>query len=357
MALNENDFMNGGMLEEETGEQKPYVPKFEQDLKKAGGSLSALAQQRRAEQENTAETAPEAYAEEEAPNAEAPRTYAEPKVQFEEEDIDYVYDNEVHYSVNGTLEEDISADNIQLDEMDVKLEEMRTDKNSMISSIKNQMMVDDLAMSIDERPQLDEMSDKYGPSKKKEEDILAKSVLARDEKELIKNRLKAEIESKPEGYDKRKSAEMYKQLMAEQKAREAKSGFVQLAVTAVLGIISAAFTYILHIKAPEASGLIPAFNLIALGALVFALFMLIKAKFSKTLSVTYFTVYTVALIVPGLIVYITDPDSRESSQFIMTLVLYGGAILFGAATAIRLVMSKKIAAYYSYKPEKKSKRR
>ena len=350
--------MNGDMLEEGTGEHKPYVPRFEQDLKKAGGSLSALAQQRRAEQENTPETASEAYAEEETYTAEAPQAaYTEPRVQFEEEDIDYVYDNDVHYTVNGTLEEDLSADSIQLDEMDVKLEEMRTDKNSMISSIKNQMMEDDLAMSMDERPQLDEMSDKYGPSKKKEEDILAKAVLARDEKELIKNRLKAEIESKPEGYDKRKSAEMYKQLMEEQKAREAKSGFVQVAITAVLGIISAAFTYVLHMKAPDAKGLIPAFDLIALGALVFALFMLIKSKFAKTLSVTYFTVYTVALIVPGLIVYIYDADRPEGAQLITTLVLYGGAILFGAATAIRLVMSKKIQNYYNYKPAKKSKRR
>ena len=344
--------MNDGMLPEETGEpKKAYVPKFEQDLKKAGGSLSALAQQKRAE-ENANQAAPseEEYTPEEAPESEE-------YVQHSETDIDYVYDNEVHYPVSESIEDEVSIENIRLDEMDVKLEEMRTDKSSMISSIKNQMMADDLAMSMEDRPQLDEMSDKYGPSKKKEEDILSKATLARDEKELIKNRLKAEMESKPEGYDRRKSAEMYKQLMEEQKEREAKSGFVQLLITAVLGFVSAAFTYALYVKSPDARGLIPAFNLISIGAVLFSLLMLLKAKFFKTLSVTYFTLYAVALIVPGLIVYISDPYNREKPQFIMTLVLYGGAIITGAAAAIRLVMDKKIAAYYSYKPAKKSKRR
>ena len=59
--------------------------------------------------------------------------------------------------------------------MDVKLEEMRTDKSSIISSLKSQMMQDDLAMSVEDRPQLDEMSNEYGPSKVKQENIMLKN--------------------------------------------------------------------------------------------------------------------------------------------------------------------------------------
>ena len=56
MSFNDNDFINDELIGGDAP-AKPYVPKFEQDLQKAGGSLSALAQQKEAEQNAAAETA------------------------------------------------------------------------------------------------------------------------------------------------------------------------------------------------------------------------------------------------------------------------------------------------------------
>ncbi|MBQ8787460.1 MAG: hypothetical protein IJZ61_07480 [Oscillospiraceae bacterium] len=360
MSFNDNDFINDELIGGEAP-AKPYVPRFEQDLQKAGGSLSALAQQKEAEQ-NAAEEAykteqvqPEPqYAYEEPVQQ---NVFEEPQIQYDESELDYVYDDDGSgYNYTGALE-DISVESIALDEMDVKLEEMRTDKSSIISSLKSQMMQDDLAMSVEGRPQLDEMSNEYGPSKQKQENIMMKNKLDRDEKELLKNQLKSQLQTKAEGFDKRKSAEMYKALMAEQHAREAKKGFGMLAITAVLGLVTAAIIYMLNSKAPEARGIIPSLMPLAAAALIFSLGMLVKTSFFKITSAMFFILNSIALIGPGLVFYAMDPVNQESENYITGIVLSVLAIVFSTFTAFRLVTNKDIKNYYSYKPEKKSKRR
>lgn len=351
MSINENDFLDDGIIGDEAP-SKPYVPKFEQDLQKAGGDLSTLAQQKEAEQQNTPAPAEnEPVVEEELPQP----AYEEPaQVQYDEADLDYVYDE--GYTYSGALE-DISVESIALDEMDVKLEEMRTDKSSIISSLKSQMMQDDLAMSVEGRPQLDEMSDEYGPSKKKNEDLLLKNKLDRDEKDLIKNRLRSELESKAEGYDKRKSAEMYKALMVEQHAREAKKGLGVLAVTAVFGLVTAGLIYVLNMKVPEAKGLIPSLTPLALASAVFALCMFIKKSFFKITTILFYILNAIALLGPGLVVFAMDPKNQQGDGFILGIAITAAAIVFSTLTAFRLAANKDIKNYYTYKPEKKKKKR
>ncbi len=360
MSFNDNDFINDELIGGEAP-SKPYVPRFEQDLQKAGGNLSALAQQKEAEQ-NAAEEAYKTeqvqaepqYAHEEPVQQ---NVFEEPQVQYDEADLDYVYDDDGSgYNYTGALE-DISVESIALDDMDVKLEEMRTDKSSIISSLKSQMMQDDLAMSVEGRPQLDEMSTEYGPSKQKKEDIMLKNKLDRDEKELLKNQLKNQLQTKAEGYDKRKSAEMYKALMAEQHAREAKKGFVVLAITAVFGFITAAILYVLNSKVPEARGIIPSLMPLAAAALIFSLGMLVKTSFFKITSVLFFVLNTIALIGPGLVFYAMEPANQESENYLLGIILSVAAIALSAFTAVRLVTNKDIKNYYSYKPQKKSARR
>ena len=374
MSIDENDFINDDILGDGDGQRKPYVPKFEQDLQKAGGSLSALAEKKEAEKNNNldelssdvdlsslrsekvmsgpSDVLPKFEIEvEDLPEPDPEPVQNEP----DEADIDFIYDDDGS-SYSGSLDE-ISADSIVLDDMDVKLEEMRNDKSSMISSLKSQMMADDLAMSVEERPQLDDMSDEYAPSKKKEEDIIAKDKLDRDEKELIKTRLKNEIEAKPEGYNKKKSLEMYKKLMAEQKEKAAKHGFLMLMITAALGFVSALLIYILNSIAPEAKGLIPSLYMLAAGSFLFSLAMIIKSKFFKILSVLYFILNTIALIGPGLVVYAMTPENQQGESFIINTALYAAAIIFSAVTCFRLASNKDIEAYYEYKPEKSGKRR
>ncbi|MDE6745061.1 MAG: hypothetical protein K2J72_00330, partial [Oscillospiraceae bacterium] len=158
MSPNENDFFNSDLSD---GGEGGYVPRFERELQNAGGNLSALAKEKAAEsadsidmeidvsslrssfEDDESETADDASEieievadEYDDGEEEAAETSAD------EADIDFIYDEDYQYT--GRLE-DISVESIAIDSIDVKLEEMRTDKSSMISSLKNQMQADDLA--------------------------------------------------------------------------------------------------------------------------------------------------------------------------------------------------------------------
>lgn len=364
MSPNENDFLNGGMLD---GGEDGYVPRFERELQNAGGNVSALAKEKAAESadsidmeidvsslrssfEEEAETADDAsgieieVADEYGGSEEAADTSPD------EADIDFVYDEDYQYT--GRLE-DISVESIAIDSIDVKLEEMRTDKSSMISSLKNQMQADDLAMSVANRPKIDEMSDEYFPSQRKNEDIMSKEHLDKDEKELIKNRLKTEMEKKPENFDKKKSLAMYKKLMDEQKAKAAKRGFIMLLITAAMGFASAVLIYFAK---PNAGGDQPLLDYLPVGAIVFSLFMLVKSKFSKIMSTLFFTACTVLLIYPGLFSYAFKTENQLAKNYVVQLIIYVAAIAMCAFTFIRLFTNKDIEEYYSYKPSSGNRR-
>lgn len=386
---NENDLTYGGLLGEDTA-GSGYVPKFERDLQKAGGSLSALErvqqQRKRNEAPQSADSidmevgvpsvreetsgtgAPDVIEEFEIEVGEAEQesgyeavqedtSYEEQQVQAaqaDEEEIDFVYGEDDGYDYTGSLD-DISVESIALDDInaDVKLEEMRTDKSSIISSLKSQIQADDLAMSVENRPKLDDMSDKYAPTEKKTADITSKEQLDRDEKELIKTRLKTELETKSEGYDKKKSLAMYKKLMDEQKAKAAKRGFVMLLVTAMFGLLAAVMIYLVK---PNESGTQPFMDYLPVGALIFAVLMLIKAKFFKIMSALYFLACTVILIYPGLVGYALNPDNQNGDGFIVKIAMYVAAVFLCAVTFVRLITNEDIEEYYSYKPSKNSGR-
>jgi len=377
MPTNENDFMNDGFLSEEngaggTGGNSGYVPRFERDLKKAGGDLSLLAKEKAGDdrnsdsidmgigisslksesEQNVSLGSPDVIGEFEieAENLPSPEEkLLEQAEQPNEADIDFIYGEDENYDYTGSLE-DISADSIALDSIDVKIEDMRTDKSSIISSLKNQMQADDLAMSVEGRPKIDEMSDEYFPSHKKSADIMAKDQLDKDEKELIKNRLKTELEKKSEGYDKKKSLAMYKKLMDEQKAKSAKRGFVMLLIAAATGLISALLIYLAK---PNASGQHPLMDYLPAGAIVFSLFMVLKSKFAKIMSTFYFVACTGLLIYPGLVGYALDPANQDlGREYVINLVIYAAAVAMCAVTFIRLFTNKDIEEYYIYKPDK-----
>ncbi len=366
MSPNENNFLNDDLLAEDT-QESGYVPKFERDLKNAGGSLSELTKEKKAEKAISADeidmeidtsslrsavSVPDNTQEYEI---DVEETAAPEDVSQENEaDIDFIYGEDENYNYTGNLEE-ISADSIALEDIDVKVEEMRTDKSSILSSIKNQLQADDLAMSVENRPKLDDMSDEYAPTVKKSSDIIAKDQLDRDEKELIKTRLKTELESKSEGYDKKKSLEMYKKLMAEQKAKAAKHGFVMLLVTAAIGLVAAVLIYFIK---PNADGTHPILDYLPIGAIVFSLLMVLKSKFFKILSALYFAACTVLLIYPGLIGYVGSVEGQDLGQeLIIKLAMYAVAAILCAITFIRLAANKSIEEYYSYKPDKNNGRR
>lgn len=312
-----------------------YIPRFERDLMKAGGDLSALAEQKKAE-EQVEKTAPA----EEAFEGQAPETVPEEELP----DIEYVYGDD-DYDSSRPLEE-ISAENIVLDDMTsgIKLEEMRTDRSSLASSLKHQMIADDLAMEI-AAAKLEEMSTEYGNDNMRQDDILSKDYLDKNERDVLKTRMKEELSAKPKGFSQKKSMEMAKKLMAEQKAKEAKKGFFMLILVAVVGLISAGLAFYLDLNE---DGTKPYMDYIPVAGVLFSLLMLVRSRFSRALSVLYFAVQTAALMY-GLIAYTLSPDSFSNDGYILKLALFVLAIGCSAFVGIKIVTGKKIGVYYSHR--------
>ena len=265
-----------------------------------------------------------------------------------EEDIDFIYGEYKNYDYSKNLDS-ISAKSISLDSMDhgIKLEEMRTPKNIASSNLKMQMMADELAMEMDGQPVIREMSTEYGSSRKREENLMNKDKLDRDEKELIKNRLKAEMSSRPEGFNQKKSLEMYNKLMDEQRAKEARRGFLRVLLLLVIGIASAVMTYFSgienHADVSKFMGYVP------FATVLFSVIMLVPKKAFKVFTMVYFIGNSLILLGPGLLVFALTPANQSGDDFLVKIALFVGATLCSALVCFRLAASSTIDAYYSYR--------
>ncbi|MCM1329030.1 MAG: chloride channel protein [Ruminococcus sp.] len=308
-----------------------YIPRFERDLMKAGGDLSALAEQKKAEEQSVPEEeTPAETPVEEVPEEELP-------------DIEFVYGDDDYDSSKPLAE---IAAGVVLDDMasGVKLEEMRTERSALATSLKNQMIADDLAMEI-QAGKLEEMSTEYGNDNIRKEDILAKDYLDKNDREALKNRTMEALSAKPKGFSQKKSMEMAKKLMHEQKAKEAKKGFVMLLLVALVGLVSAGLAHYLDMNS---DGTKPYMDYIPIAGVVFSLFALVRSRFSRVLSVVYFAVQTAALMY-GLIAFTLAPDSFAGEGYILKLVLFVLAIGCSAFVGVKIVTGKKIGVYYSFR--------
>lgn len=319
--------------------ETPNVPKFEQDLQEAGGDISTLVKEKENKNKvsfDEIDTNSLKY-EEELPVQRYDNDNIRTDNIRKDADDDFIYDDD---GFSGNLDE-ISAEDIALDDMYVKAEE----KSPTVQTEKK------TEEKISDVPKTEDMSKELALNAKKTEELVQKDMLDNSEKEFIKNRLKAEIESKPEGYDQKKSIEMYRRLMAEQKEKQAKHGFSMLILTAIFGILAAAALFVLNNKSPEACGKLPSLNIFVTGAVFFSAAMLVRAKLFRLLSALFFIVSTAVLAGLGLFGYISSGASSEDG-FAVNVLLYAAAIIFSAAAAVRLAVNKDIKAYYDYKPEK-----
>ena len=261
-------------------------------------------------------------------------------------DIDYVYGNE-DYDPNAEPTKTY-ADLMNDEGGRVRLEDMSAPKRSSSESLKAMMMADDMAMSIGDRPTLRDMSDKYSSNKNTLDDLIEKKILDRNEKEALKNRLQEEMGTRPEGFNQRRSLEMYHNLMDEQNAKEAQKGFGLLLILLLLGVATAALEYMLKLN-PDGSASRIYMSYIHFSTIIFSVLMMAKIKFFKILSALYFIANTVALIVPGLMVYAMDQGNQMDEEFIMHITMFVLAIIFSVVIFIRLFKDKTINAYYSYR--------
>lgn len=407
MPSNDN-FLDDGILDpmdlDAAASDNGYVPKFERDLANAG-SLQALSQARKAESDDvdsisisdidlSSLRSESEYAQYEADNEPDDDNFIYPEEEKPEDDDglltlgSYSSDNEEnpHYQLHtkpasqneeerpaprsfadfareaeeaeraraeAQLAEEaehnldsIKASSVVLSDMDYDAE-----KNKSKALLK-QMQMDDLAVSMGKNPLTKDMSEEYAPENKKNSDLAAKDFLDDNEKRILRERLEREVGRRSEDASKKKSLELYHNLMNEQKVKKAKKGFFIVLLLVAFGIICAVISYFKlnwgeQAQAFDESGKIGQYLLylpIATG--FFSLFMLIKLKFCKVLSSIYFAANTVILIGPGFIKFALDTN-QEPEFYIQTLIFYVLAILISAFVCIQLCTNESVEAYYT----------
>lgn len=407
MPSNDN-YLDDGLLDPMDLDTPPsdngYVPKFERDLANAG-SLQALSQSRKAESDDvdsisisdidlSSLRSESEYAQYEADNEPDDDNFIYPEEEKPEDDDglmtlgSYSSDNEEnpHYQLHtksasrneeerpaprsfadfakeaeeaeraraeAQLAEEaehnldsIKASSVVLSDMDYDAE-----KNKSKALLK-QMQMDDLAVSMGKSPLTKDMSDEYSPEKKKTSDLAAKDVLNDDEKRILRERLEREVGRRSEDAGKKKSLELYHNLMNEQKVKKAKKGFFIVLLLVAAGMICAVISYFKlnwgeQAQAFDESGKIgDVLIYLPIATGFFSLFMLIKLKFCKVLSSIYFAANTVILIGPGFIKFALDTN-QEPEFYIQTLIFYVLAILISAFVCIQLCTNESVEAYYT----------
>lgn len=365
-----------------------YVPRFERDLQKMGGNLNALADAKKAEQQ----------AEKASPVQEQPNEETEVNENHSDEEIyddvieaaqsdepihsaspyhsapveDNSFEREDDGYRRGKTVEELIRENEEQDRIEAakaqKLAEAESYHNledvevtaDMISDMgynykqqerddkRKQQELDDLAREIGNRPKVEEMSDEIfaaAPLKKKAT-FDSQEALDRDEKQLIKERLQKEIDSRPKGINKKNSAELYKNLMHEQKVKRAKKGLFSLVLMAIGGI---AASLVIYTKLNPDNLNITTYA--SIGGVIFALFMLLKASFFRLSSCVFFSAETVYMVYT-CVNFALDTEIKPDNYF-ETLICFIVVIAICAVIAIQLATNANIEAYYTTSFSKK----
>ena len=359
-----------------------YVPRFERDLQKMGGNLNALANAKKAEQQ--AEKPVEIKSEEPAddmqeavsdaydnvtesvsdePEFSSSPYHSAPAEEESYEDDGYRRGKTVEELIRENEEQDrieaAKAQKLAAAEAYHNLEDVEVTAD-MISDMgynykqqerddkRKQQELDNLAKEIGSRPKVEEMSDEIyaaAPLKKKAT-FDSQEALDRDEKQLIKERLQKEIDSRPKGMNKKNSAELYKNLMHEQKVKRAKKGLLSL-VLMTIGAIAASLIMYTKLN-PDNLNII---TYASIGGVIFAVLMLLKASFFRTTACVVFsaeTVYTVYNCVNFAL-----NTERKPDNYFETLICFIVVIAVCAIVAIQLATNANIEAYYTTSFSKK----
>lgn len=388
-----NDELNleGGILDplelDSTPQDSGYVPKFERDLAKAGGSLSALSEAKKAEAEKDA-SSDEITGEIDLSSLRSEEEYSELKA-YDEQEVEFVSpdEEEEDYATLDAYNEpapqapvqpepapassgpksfadfareaeeaearakmaaadkgiDHNLDGVQVS-ADILADMDYNGKKEMSRSLANQMQLDSLAMEMEGQPVLAEMSTEYAPSQKKSEDLYTKATLDKDEKQIIKERLEKEIGKRPEGYNKKSSLQMYHDLMNEQKVKKAKKGFFVVLLLVALGLITAAITYF-KLRWNDSD----LFMYLPFATAFFSLILFFKAKACKIFSSAYFAINTALLLGPGFIKFCIDnaPKDGVTKENLIVMLFFAAAIILSAIVCAQLTTNEKVEAYYS----------
>ena len=366
-----------------------YVPKFERDLAKAGGNLNALSEAKKAE---NAPQSDEITGEIDLSSLRSEEEYAE-LTAADEEEVEFVTEEEMvddyvtldAYSESSEpvpapaqeaeavhepksfadfareaaeaekrAQEKKQAANgdRSLDGVDMSqtlLTDMNYDRRKDNSrSLKQQMEMDDIAMSMGSKPVLEDMSKEYAPTEKKAEDLAQKDILDRDERQIIKNRLEQELGKNAHSRNKKSSLQMYHDLMNQQKVRKAKQGFFVVLLLIAAGLVTAVISYFkLWTGNEELWSKFPILMYIPFATAFFSLLLFIKAKFAKVLAAIYFALNTVVLVGPGFVKFCIDNAAAGLEDHVFTLIFFVIASVLSGLICVQLSTNEKVEAYYS----------
>ena len=260
--------------------------------------------------------------------------------------LNFVMDDD--YDPEGALE-DMDTSHIVLSDMDKKVSYIRSGEQDAAKALKQQIMMDDMSMSIKQKPVLEDLSNEYVSMKEKvkKDDFTTKSKLDDNEKKAMKDRLSEELNRRPENFNHRRSEAMAKRLAEERSLERAKKGLVLTIVVMFISIACAVVTYI-GVKAVN-----DLFMYLAAGTLVFSLMLMIKSKHTKVLSTIYLIANTLVLAGPGLIKYVLDQKTAPDPNFNIQLIWFIAAIVLSGAAVFMLCTNDYISAYYNVNIKRK----
>ena len=262
----------------------------------------------------------------------------------------YEQKNKGNFTIGDDDDDDDSAYDSDLDHIDksaIVLDDMDNSfKKKGSRAVKQQILMDEMSMDLEEMPVIEDLSNEYTDIKQKikNDDFSTKDgKLEERERQAIKDHLKEEINKRPENFNKHASNAMAVHLQLEKNIKRAKKGFLYTVGVMFITLACAAVTYIgVGTSTLENAEL---FKYLSFGTVAFSLLLMIKSKHLKTLSAIYFILNTVVLAGPGLIMYVLnqqgDPDFNK--QVIFFLI---PAVLSGIAVFI-LCTNDTIDAYYT----------
>ncbi|MCC8043867.1 MAG: vitamin K epoxide reductase family protein [Oscillospiraceae bacterium] len=247
---------------------------------------------------------------------------------------------------------EIDPATIRLAEMDAKLTDLRTDRETTARNIKESVKFNDMMMEMGTKPSLSEMSTDYVTDinvKKVKTDASGDEVLDDKEKKALKQKLNEDLQSRPVRFNQRASRNMANRLLDAKNVKVAKKGFLAVLLCIVLGLASAAISY-LFLSGTNSTDIWFIFVAIAMGLMSLALF--IKAKMVKRLSMFVFFLCLAAYIV-GFVMFIINPSTDfDADGVVLKLTMYIAAAFCNVISLVILGKSEAVEMYFTFKPSR-----
>lgn len=257
----------------------------------------------------------------------------------EEDETEETFDFEDDYNLDS-----ITSDSVNIDDIKAELSELRTGRESNAKNIKEAVKLNDMMMEMGTKPILDDLSHDYVEPHIKAKKARTSDILDEDEKKALKQQLAEDLQSRPVHFSQRASNAMANKLLEQKKMKIAKKGFWAVFLCILLGIGSAAVSYLFLNR-----GVTIWFTFVAVAMVFAALILFIKSKMAKRLSMVIYVLSMAAYIIPGFIMYLIDPGSSSDEDFGTKLTMYIIAALCNLISIIVLNKSEAVEMYYTVK--------